>query len=117
MQQTKSTLAGARTHTMHSGKLGNLNAAVLVESKINPDQSITVCVMKCALEKLNECRMKCNGIGGDVDASNLRFMIENGPESKGLEQAVKCLRWISEAVKIDASLEIAAMESVLKNNL
>ena len=37
--------------------------------------ALHVLAMSALLERLNQCRAQCPGIGGDVDAMNVRFLI------------------------------------------
>lgn len=92
--ENTSTLEGARTQTKET--------------------AIAYCVMKAALEKLDECRSACPGVGGDIDASNLRNMMKLGLDKSAGMQAMRTLRSLSNSLGIEAEAEVIALETVLK---
>lgn len=67
-------------------------------------------IVRAALAKLNECRAKCPGIGGDVDAMNLRAMIERGEWQRSTtDQAAHTLEHLSKSLDVKAIDEVAAL--------
>lgn len=70
-------------------------------------------VMRAALSKLDDCRAKCPGVGGDVDAMNLRAMLERHEfHPSTLAQAADRLRSLSESLDIDAREEVIALSEI-----
>lgn len=70
--------------------------------------------MSAALVKLDDCRRKCPGIGGDVDAMNLRHLLERGEvQHMVMTQAASRLESLSQSLEIDASAEVAELRAVL----
>lgn len=76
--------------------------------------SITICCMIAALVKLDDCRAKCPGIGGDIDAANLRAMIHEGicDDMTTIAQASRILRSLSKSLNIDAVRECDALDAL-----
>jgi hypothetical protein len=75
--------------------------------------TIAISVYKAALTKINECRSKCPGVGGDIAASNLRYLIENRLIKKTTAiQAADTLESLSRGLEIDASDEIDALRQI-----
>lgn len=68
---------------------------------------IHAAICRAALARLNECRAKCPGIGGDIDASNLQWMIGKGEfHDSTMAQAAKTLEHLSTVLGIDAAGEV-----------
>lgn len=82
--------------------------------KTNPTPALPRnAIMRAALVKLNECRAKCPGIGGDVDAMNLRTMIGRNEWSRSTtDQAAKCLDWMGHDLGIETADEAAALRAL-----
>lgn len=74
-------------------------------------------VYAAVLSKLDECRRKCPGIGGDIDAANLRHMIEKGiTDDRAFNQAVDTLERLSRSLDVDATHAIVAARSLPRVN-
>lgn len=67
-------------------------------------------ILRAALAKLNECRIKCPGVGGDVDAMNLRAMIRrNEWQRSTTDQAAMRLESLAKSLDVEAADEVAAL--------
>lgn len=76
-------------------------------------KSVALVAVKAALLKINEVRHKCPGIGGDVDAANLRYCIkENLLDVPALNQALR-MESTAESLGIECANEFAALRFVL----
>lgn len=73
-------------------------------------------IIKAALARLDECRAKCPGVGGDVDAMNLRHLGDriafDDEHARPLMQAARTLENLSQSLEIDASDEVDALLSL-----
>lgn len=73
-------------------------------------------ILRSGLAKLDECRAKCPGVGGDVDAMNLRFLLKQGAitgdDRRVIEKAAHTLASLSHALNIDAAAEVRAMRLI-----
>lgn len=80
--------------------------------------TIHAAVYRAALLKLDECRDAIPGIGGDIDAANLRALIRRGETCRSTsDQAANTLEYLSRAITehghaIDAESEVLALRSV-----
>lgn len=80
---------------------------------VGPHMAIIMAVYSAALVKLDACRNACPGAGGDIDAMNLRSMVESfSVDPSAARQAAKTLDGLSRALDINALVEIAALRSV-----
>lgn len=78
-----------------------------------PATALSVCVYVAALKKLDACRNACPGIGGDVDAANLRWLLEHDQRSATSEQqAARTLESLSSGLEIRAGREVEALRSL-----
>lgn len=77
--------------------------------------TVAIVIFKAALLKLDECREKCPRVGGDIDASNLRWMIKNREVSESAAlQAAGILESLARGLNVEASDEIDALRQVSK---
>lgn len=79
-----------------------------------PDSRLARVVMRALLNKTDDCRAKCPGIGGDVDAMNLRAMLERGEFDAGaVRQAQRGLLALASSLDIEAGDECGAVDELL----
>lgn len=74
---------------------------------------LQIAALKLLVERLDDCRTKCPGIGGDIDASNVRYMVQTREWiPSGVSQALACIKRLSESLDVPAADAIEAIESV-----
>ncbi len=87
-----------------------MSAPTLTQTPATP---FSVCIYRAAIAKLNECRTKCPGIGGDVDVANLWWLIEHGERSGSAErQAARTLESLARGLEITAGSEVEALRAL-----
>lgn len=71
-------------------------------------------VIRALEAKLNECRRKCPGVGGDIDASNMLWLRQNGQwVVSTVSQAASRLAILSKTLEVDASWVFAALDALI----
>lgn len=81
-----------------------------------PDSKLARVVMRALLNKTDECREKCPGIGGDVDAMNLRAMLDRGEfDVSAVRQAHRGLLALAGSLDIEAGDECGAVDELLSD--
>lgn len=75
---------------------------------------LQLAVLHMLLARLNTCRTVCPGIGGDIDASNIRWLIEHKEWDGGtVAQAVKTLVSLATGLnKVGTGLPILFQDAV-----
>lgn len=61
---------------------------------------LQLAVLRLLEKRLNDCRVACPGIGGDMDASNMRWLADHGDWAESsVEQACKTLASLGAGLK------------------
>lgn len=70
-------------------------------------------IYRAGIVKLNECRNKCPGIGGDIDCANLRWLERNNVlDVKAAKQAAGTLESLARSLDIGAGEEVWALRHI-----
>jgi hypothetical protein len=81
------------------------------ESNTNPAAAIAI--YRAAEAKINECRESNPQLGGSICASNLRWLMKNGGQSRRMAlNAASTLEWMGMRAGMDVNNEATALRNL-----